>query len=261
MKKHDQQIRKQFSKQAASFGETGLTLSNQHILNWIVAGLPLQENFHVLDVAAGTGHLSRAIAPHVKAVTAIDITPEMMDIARSETAMSQCNNILIEVGNAEKISYDNNFFDMVLSRLAIHHFQQPVVQMNEMVRVCKPGHIVGVIDLLSPEDGHVASRYNHLERLRDPSHTFALSKLQMEVLMQAAGLKVHGFLTRDIPVDFQRWVQMTGTDFKTVALLKNKLIADLEGHTKTGMRPFIEHGHLKFLQVWSIALGTEIYAR
>jgi ubiquinone/menaquinone biosynthesis C-methylase UbiE len=255
--KHNRRIRDQFSKQAAHFGAAGLTLSSQHILGWIVAGLPLQVNHNVLDVAAGTGHLSRAIAPFVKSVTAVDITLEMIEVARVETARCNFDNILIEQGNAGSLSYEDNTFDMVLSRLAIHHFEQPIVQLNEMVRVCKPGHIVGIIDLLSPEDQHVAARYNHLERLRDPSHTFAQSKPQMKALLEDAGLTVHGFSIRDIQVDFYSWVQMAGTDLKTVTLLKNKLIADLEGETNTGMRPFIEGGQLKFLQVWSIALGIK----
>jgi ubiquinone/menaquinone biosynthesis C-methylase UbiE len=64
--------------------------------------LPLAENLRVLDVAAGTGHLSCAIAPFVKEVVAIDITPEMLEQAREETARKNLENIAIEKGNAEE---------------------------------------------------------------------------------------------------------------------------------------------------------------
>jgi ubiquinone/menaquinone biosynthesis C-methylase UbiE len=80
--KHNRVVREEFSKQAPKFTEKGLTLSSQDILDWIVHSLPLEREFQVLDVAAGTGHLCGAIAPHVRDVIAVDITPEMIAQAR-----------------------------------------------------------------------------------------------------------------------------------------------------------------------------------
>lgn len=256
--KHNEIIRKEFSKQAANFGDKGLTLSSQHILDWIVDGLPLQENFRVLDVAAGTGHLSRAIAPYVKEVIAIDITPEMLDQSRKKAARCNLSNIVIEEGNVEDLPYEDNFFDLVVSRLAIHHFEKPKIQFDEMARVCKPDHNVGVIDLLSPQDDKEAEIYNHLERLRDPSHVYAFSKRQMKKIMGQARLSITAFETRAIKVDFKRWVQMTGTEPDTMELLQTRLMQDIEEGTKTGMRPFIENGSLKFLQTWAIVIGKKL---
>ena len=83
---HNETIRREFAKQASAFGEEGLTLSSQEYLTWMVKKLPLQANFRVLDVAAGTAHLSCAIAPHVQHVVAFDMTPEMLKEARSAIA-------------------------------------------------------------------------------------------------------------------------------------------------------------------------------
>ena len=257
---HNEVIRREFSKQATGFGDKGLTLSRQDILDWIVDTLPLQKNFRVLDVAAGTGLLSRAIAPHVTEVVAIDITPGMLAEARKEAAGCNFDNILIEEGKAENLPYVDDFFDLVVSRLAIHHFEKPQVQLCEMVRVCKPLQRVVVIDLLSP-DGRAVDFYNHLERLRDPSHTVALTKKQMISIMEDAGLAVDTFVTRDIKVDFQRWVQMAGTEPETVELLQTELIQDVNKPTTTGMRPFLEKDSLKFYQVWSIAIGMKTDSR
>ena len=73
----------------------------------------------MLDIASGTGHLSRVIAPHVCEIHAIDITPEMLAEARKEAANSGLDNILIEKGNAENLPYQDKDFDFVVSRLAI----------------------------------------------------------------------------------------------------------------------------------------------
>jgi ubiquinone/menaquinone biosynthesis C-methylase UbiE len=255
---HNKIVQEEFSKQAPKFGEKGLTLSSQDILAWIVDFLSLEKEFRVLDVAAGTGHLSRAIAPHVQEVIAIDITPEMLAQAREETARTTLtNNITFEEGNAERLPFETNHFDLVASRLSIHHFEKPMIQLQEMVRVCKPNHRVAIIDLLAPENEKIAKTYNHLERLRDPSHTVALSKTEMTKLLADAGLVVERIETRDVEVDFERWVQMTRTKSATIELLKEELIKDINDGLKTGMRPFLESGSLKFLQVWSIIIGVK----
>ena len=129
-----------------------------------------------------------------------------------------------------------------------------------MARVCKPNHRIGIIDLLASEDEKVSEKYNDLERLRDPSHTVAQSKIQMEKLLTEAGIAVERMETRDVEVDFQRWVQMTGTKPDAIALIKEELMNDINIGSKTGMRPYIESGYLKFLQVWSIIIGRNISA-
>jgi hypothetical protein len=126
-----------------------------------------------------------------------------------------------------------------------------------MVRVCKQNHRVGIVDLLSPEDEKVAEIYNNLERLRDPSHTVALSKKQIEQILAEAGIAVEKIETRDVEVDFQRWVQMTGINSRTIQLLEEKLMADIDDGVKTGMRPFMQNGNLKFLQTWSVIIGAK----
>lgn len=256
--KHNRVIRQEFSKQASRFGDKGLTLSSQSILDWIVKFLPLYHEFRVLDVAAGTGHLSRAIAPDVREVTAIDITPAMLARAREESARLNLENISFVEGSAEHLPYEADCFDLVVSRLAIHHFENPIIQLREMARVCKSHHRIGIVDLLAPEGKTVAESYNDLERLRDPSHTVALSITQMKTLLANAGIVLEGIETKDIEVDFLRWVQMTGTKSDTIEYLKQELMKEIHGGSKTGMRPFLDSGSLKFFQVWSIMIGKNI---
>lgn len=256
--KHDRIIREEFSKQAAKFGDKGLTLSSQDILDWIIENLPLEGNLRVLDVAAGTGHLSRAIAPFVGEVIAMDITREMLNQAQEEIVSGNPANICLQEGSAEYLPYAANAFDFVASRLSIHHFENPTIPLREMVRVCKPSHRIGIIDLLSPEGEKISEAYNHLERLRDPSHTVALSLTQMETMLAEAGISVENIERKDIEVDFQRWVQMTETKLETAKFIRDELLKDIDVSSQTGMRPFIKNGELKFLHVWCIFVGTKV---
>jgi ubiquinone/menaquinone biosynthesis C-methylase UbiE len=254
---HDETIRREFSKQAAHFGDKGLTLSSQEYLAWMVERLPLEPGFSVLDVAAGTGHLSRAIASRVLEVVALDMTLEMIKEARKEAADAGIRNIVFEQGDARDISHRDAKFDMVVSRLAIHHFVEPEVQLREMVRVCKPGHTVAIMDLLSPSEDQVREIYNRLERLRDPSHVAALTRNGLIGAMESSGLAIDQVHTRDIEVDFERWAAMTGTALSTKEFIQRELERDIAGDNRTGMRPYRQDGRLKFLQVWSVLIGIK----
>jgi len=79
----------------------------------------------------------------------------------------------------------------------------------------------------------------------------------MERVLKDAGLAVKTITTQYVEVDFQRWVDMTGTNPETIEYIRNRLLEDIQDGTRTGMRPFMKDGSLKFLQTWSVVLGTK----
>jgi ubiquinone/menaquinone biosynthesis C-methylase UbiE len=254
---HRDILHEQFSKQASFFSNKGLTLSSQEYLGWAAGRLPLHADQRALDVAAGTGHLSRAIAPRVGEVIAIDLTPAMLREGRLETAKAGLTNIEFTEADAAYLPFPDSCMDIVVSRLAIHHFEHPAVQLAEMVRVCKLGHGIGVVDLLSPDDESQVETYNRLERLRDSSHTTAFTRAQMAAALEAAGIALSSTDTRAIVVDAERWMEMTGTPAETAEAIRYALREDIAGRNPTGMRPFVNDGKLKFLQIWSVWYGTK----
>lgn len=250
-------VRREFGRQAANFGEQGLTLSNQDYLQWMVDQLDLQPHFEVLDVAAGTGHLSRAIAPHVKRVVALDLTPEMLAQGRREAAQQGLTNAVFEQGEAETLPYPSAAFDLVVTRFSLHHFADPRGPIQEMVRVCRHGGKVAIIDMVSPADPAVAATYNHLERLRDPSHTRALTADELQRLMQGAGLTLVHIVPRDVEVHLDPWLDLTRTALEARQTIRAELTQDLQGVKTTGMRPYMRDQELKFLHAWLVAVGVK----
>jgi SAM-dependent methyltransferase len=250
-------VRREFGQQAAHFGEPGLTLSNQDYLRWMVGELDLQPHLHVLDVAAGTGHLSRAIAPHVRRVVALDLTPEMLAQGRREAEQEGLVNVVFESGQAEHLPYENEVFDLVVTRFSLHHFADVLGPMREMVRVCRRGGRVAVIDLVSPDDPATAATHNHLERLRDPSHVRALAAGELQQLMCDAGLSIIHVSSRDVEVHLDRWLDLTHTAPAARAAIREALSEDLQGLKATGMRPYMDNQELKFLHPWLMVVGMK----
>jgi ubiquinone/menaquinone biosynthesis C-methylase UbiE len=250
-------VRREFGQQAARFGEQGLTLSNQAYLQWMVEQLDLQSHFEVLDVAAGTGHLSRAIAPYVKRVLALDLTPEMLAQGRHEAEQQGLTNLVFEQGEAERLSYAHDAFDLVVTRFSLHHFADPWGPLQEMVRVCRRGGRVAVIDIVSHDDPTVAITYNHLECLRDPSHLRALTADELQQLMRKTGLDLVHTASRDVEVHLERWLDLTHAAPEAGQTIRTALIQDLQGGQTTGMRPYLRGQELKFLHAWLVVIGLK----
>ena len=97
---HKDLVRQQFGMQAARYEQHVGNLGSQNIMAWIVSNLDLEPRFTALDVAAGTGLLARAVAPHVKRVTALDATPEMMSEGRRQAEAEGVNHVVFEEGYA-----------------------------------------------------------------------------------------------------------------------------------------------------------------
>jgi ubiquinone/menaquinone biosynthesis C-methylase UbiE len=250
-------VRREFGQQAARFGEQGLTLSNQVYLQWMVEQLDLHPHFEVLDVAAGTGHLARAIAPHVQRVVGLDLTPEMLAQGQREAERQGLTNVAFEQGEAEHLGYANEAFDLVVTRFSLHHFVDARGPLQEMVRVCRRGGRVAVIDLVSPDDPAVAMTYNHLERLRDPSHVRALTADELQRLMRTAGLHIVRTSSRDVEVHLDRWMELTCAAPDARETIRQALTQDLQGLKTTGMRPYMGDQELKFLHAWIVVIGVK----
>lgn len=252
MSDHSDKVRASFARQAAGFGAAGLTLSSEELLRWMVGLLPLRPYVEVLDVAAGTGILTREMARFAHSVTAVDITDEMLAQARAAMAEAGLDNVSIVRGRAESLPFEYSAFDLITARLAVHHLADPASVLREMARVCRPSGWVALIDLTSPDDEDLREAYNGLERLRDPAHTVALTPAELAQLCTDAELQVELCEARDVEVDCERWLALTGPRDEDADAVRAALRAELSGGPPTGMRPFERDGSLWFLQRWAV---------
>jgi SAM-dependent methyltransferase len=97
----------------------------------------------VLDVATGTGNAAILAAQRGAKVTGIDLTPELFDAARKRFGEAGLEVDLIE-GDAEDLPFPDASFDRVLSVFGVMFVPRHDVGAAELVRVCRPGGIIGV---------------------------------------------------------------------------------------------------------------------
>ena len=180
---HNRKIIEQFTLQAEPFSRLpGHSGSMQLLIE--MAGV--RGTDRVLDVACGPGLVACDIAAIAEHVTGIDLTPGMIQKARSLQSEKKLQNVDWRVGDVLPLPFDEASFSIVLTRYGFHHFLDPAAVLADMIRVCVPGGRVMVVDVVLPDDK--VDAYNRMERLRDPSHVKALSSREMARLLDNSGL-------------------------------------------------------------------------
>ncbi len=93
---------------------------------------------HVLDIACGTGVVAVTAARAGAKVSALDLTPELLESARENSNIAGVEVDWRE-GDAEKLPFADSAFDVVLSQFGHMFAPRPSVVVAEMLRVLKPG--------------------------------------------------------------------------------------------------------------------------
>jgi ubiquinone/menaquinone biosynthesis C-methylase UbiE len=111
----------------------------------LVDASAVESGQRVLDVAAGTGNVAIPAALRGAEVTASDVTPELLAIGE-RVAADRGAKLTWEVGDAQALPYADNEFDTVLSCVGVMFAPKHQPSADELVRVCKPGGRVGLIN-------------------------------------------------------------------------------------------------------------------
>ena len=180
---HRQLIVDQFTKQALPFSRMP-----DHSAELILAAAEAEPDDTVLDVACGPGLMACAFAERVRQVTGIDLTPAMIERAKSLQQSKGQTNLTWRVAEVLPLPFADACFSLVFSRYAFHHFLEPQAVLAEMVRVCSPGGRAIVVDVFT-SDPDQAEAFNRMETLRDPSHVRALSLEELTGLFRETGLQ------------------------------------------------------------------------
>lgn len=107
----------------------------------------------VLEVGVGTGLGLTQYAPKIK-VTGIDLSDEMLSLAREKAKLLQLKNVvLLAHMNAEDMRFADESFDHVVAMHIMSVVPQPERVLSEMVRVCRIGGSVMIANHVATETG------------------------------------------------------------------------------------------------------------
>ena len=103
---------------------------------------------------------------------------------------------------AESLPFADGSFDLVVTRIAAHHFVDVSQAVAELVRVSRSR--VLVVDIRQDDAGEEA------ERLRDPSHVRNYTEPEWRGFLEAAGAEVEAVRVLDVRIELEARLERTG---------------------------------------------------
>ena len=232
MSEHHAITRRSFEQQVGLFSgpDSPFARRPESTLAWIE---PLDADLVVLDVACGAAHVAETIAPHVRRVVGVDLTPALLELGSARLQGSGITNVFLQEGDAVSLPFVDGSFDLVVCRTALHHFPDKRGAVEEMSRVCRPDGRVVVADMVAPS-AVVRHTFDDVHRAFDPSHADVLLERELaELVADVVGPLTYGATDtlRDLPVD----VMLTDASDREAAI--GPIRDELAGGVPTGLAP------------------------
>lgn len=105
----------------------------------------------VLDVGCGTGYLLRQLAercPGTAQLAGVDAAPAMIEAAEAAAGRGD-GRLVFRVGTAERLPWDAESFDLVVSSTSFDHWVDQQAGLSECIRVLSPGGTLVLVDQFS----------------------------------------------------------------------------------------------------------------
>jgi hypothetical protein len=169
------------------------------LVEWCEPGLGVK----ALDVATGGGHVARRLREAGCQVVTLDPSPGMQaDV----------------LAPAEHIPFDDGAFDVVVTRIAPHHFEDISAAVAELERVSN--RLVVVEDTL-----YSSERHEQAEKLRDPMHVRNYTEDEWRDFLTGAGLEVEQVECFEKEHPLEEWLARTGCEGEEAERVR-ELLAD-----------------------------------
>ena len=137
---------------------------------------------HYLDLGTGTGQLLQAVAKHVQNATGIDISREMLTVARAMLDREQLRNACVQEADIYTLPFDKESFDAVGLYQVLHFLEEPGQAIKEASKVlCPKGKLI-ILDY---------AQHKHNELAQDFAHIWpGFSDEEIKDWLSAAGLEL-----------------------------------------------------------------------
>src|SRR3954454_22819830 len=155
--------RQQAAWSSGNYAIVGATL--QIVGEQLCEALDLRAGAKVLDVAAGNGMASLAAARRWCDVTSTDYVPPLLERGRAR-ALAEGMDIEFVEADAEKLPFDNDSFDTVISTFGVMFTPNQDKAAAELLRVCRPKGTIGLANWTP--DGFIGQVFKTLGKYLPP---------------------------------------------------------------------------------------------
>jgi len=152
----------------------------------LVSLLPLGDNPCLLDLGCGTGWTLRYAANRWQGeFYGVDISSKMIE--RAQAKSRSYGNLHFYKSRVEELPFDDDFFDVVISSYAFHHFSNPEKALREANRVLKPKGKLYILDMTA--NNAFTRLVDRFARKLEAAHVKSYSTKEFQALSERAGLR------------------------------------------------------------------------
>lgn len=202
MDPHDAALSAAFDGQAARF-ERSPVAADAAALARLVAFAALPPGAHVLDAGCGPGLVAEAFLAAGHPVSGVDLSAEMVARARARCARFG-DRARFEQRPVDALPAAPGF-DAAVSRLVLHHAEDPLALLLAQARRVRPGGVLVASDHVTDPEPAPAAWHAAIELDRDRTHVRNLSSGALADLFARAGLAAVRLVEEPLELDFDEW--------------------------------------------------------
>ncbi|HWA63429.1 MAG TPA: class I SAM-dependent methyltransferase [Caulobacteraceae bacterium] len=207
---HETVVADQFGPRAHAYVESAVHARGED-LDRLEAIVAAASPAAALDLGTGGGHVAYRLAAHARAVTACDLSADML-AAVVETARERgLSNIATAEAPAEALPFADGAFDFLGCRYSAHHWRGFEAGLAEARRVLEPGSTAVFVDAVSPGPALLDTHLQAVELLRDPSHVRDYTASEWLAALTRAGFSVAAMHAFRVRIAFGPWIERMRT--------------------------------------------------
>ena len=165
-----QTIRRAREKQAAAYFQQNaaewdrvrsLQVDEAEVERSLLELVPDRAVEDLLDIGTGTGRMLEILGQRVRRAVGIDLSHEMLTVARSNLERAQLRNCLVRHGDMYRLPVQSGSFDAVTVHQVLHYAEDPAAVIAEAARVLRPEGRLIVVDFAKHELDYLRDEHAH----------------------------------------------------------------------------------------------------
>lgn len=134
-----------------------LHVDDAEVEETLLSVLPHNEDQRLIDIGTGTGRILELFGPRVAQSVGVDISREMLSLARSRLDTLDIRGCQVRQGDMYQLPAEDSGFDIATLHLVLHYADDPAAVITEATRVLAPGGVLAIVDFAP----------HHVEELRE----------------------------------------------------------------------------------------------
>lgn len=154
----------------------------------------------LLDIGTGTGRILKIFANRVRRGVGIDLSNDMLSVARSNLEGRDFEHIHVRKGDMYRLPVEDHSFDLAILHMVLHYSDDPVEVIREAGRILRPDGRLVVVDFAAHSEEYLRSDYQH--------YRLGFTDEEISHYFESAGIGVEKNIARLVgsPLTVKFWV-------------------------------------------------------